>query len=401
MGCFTAPSDPGPGPAGGPWAASCGPARCVTQCPARAEVRHGRPLPQMRHWPPRRRGTDVAGPGGRTRSLGPCPRLPGLARGHRPWLKRPQSHTSETTILTQPVKVPGTRDPVPGPQTPGGRPRSLARSGAAEGRPPPQPPAQAVLDPALLPLPDGRRLVGRPEHGEAAAPAGRAGSSWGNPGSCAPRLLAPARPSQSAGTLPPRAATRGRVPVPAGAPPRSGTGVIRHAARPQRDPLRSPTGRRTEARRGEAPRPRSRAADRGPAHLVQALHSSVGWAPRCSLRRWSILGWPGALQGGASRGGQDLAHAPTHTPSTTRVQTRTRADTRTRTACSHLQDERAGRGPRGRAAGSVLVAVHLHPPPPEGAGPPARHREPAGRRPRSRGARRLGGLAGHTRMKHA
>lgn len=278
----------------------------------------------MRHWPPRRRGTDVAGPGGRTRSLGPCPRLPGLARGHRPWLKRPQSHTSETTILTQPVKVPGTRDPVPGPQTPGGRPRSLARSGAAEGRPPPQPPAQAVLDPALLPLPDGRRLVGRPEHGEAAAPAGRAGSSWGNPGSCAPRLLAPARPSQSAGALPPRAATRGRVPVPAGAPPRSGTGVIRHAARPQRDPLRSPTGRRTEARRGEAPRPRSRAADRGPAHLVQALHSSVGWAPRCSLRRWSILGWPGALQGGASRGGQDLAHAPTHTPSTTRVQTRTR-----------------------------------------------------------------------------
>lgn len=324
MGCFTAPSDPGPGPAGGPWAASCGPARCVTQCPARAEVRHGRPLPQMRRWPPRGRGTDVAGPGGRTRSLGPCPRLPGLARRHRPWLKRPQSHTSETTILTQPVKVPGTRDPVPGPQTPGGRPRSLARSGAAEGRPPPQPPAQAVLDPALLPLPDGRRLVGRPEHGEAAAPAGRAGSSWGNPGSCAPRLLAPARPSQSAGALPPRAATRGRVPVPAGAPPRSGTGVIRHAARPQRDPLRSPTGRRTEARRGEAPRPRSRAADRGPAHLVQALHSSVGWAPRCSLRRWSILGWPGALQGGASRGGQDLAHAPTHTPSTTRVQTRTR-----------------------------------------------------------------------------
>lgn len=323
MGCFTAPSDPGPGPAGGPWAASCGPARCVTQCPARAEVRHGRPLPQMRHWTPRRRGTDVAGPGGRTRSLGPCPRLPGLSRRHRPWLKRPQSHTSETTILTQPVKVPGTRDPVPGPQTPGGRPRSLARSGAAEGRPPPQPPAQAVLDPALLPLPDGRRLVGRPEHGEAAAPAGRAGSSWGNPRSCAPRLLAPARPSQSAGALPPRAATRGRVPVPAGAPPRSGTGVIRHAARPQRDPLRSPTGRRTEARRGEAPRPRSRAADRGPAHLVQALHSSVGWAPRCSLRRWSILGWPGALQGGASRG-QDLAHAPTHTPSTTRVQTRTR-----------------------------------------------------------------------------
>lgn len=320
MGCFTAPSDPGPGPAGGPWAASCGPARCVTQCPARAEVRHGRPLPQMRHWTPRRRGTDVAGPGGRTRSLGPCPRLPGLARRHRPWLKRPQSHTSETTILTQPVKVPGTRDPVPGPQTPGGRPRS----GAAEGRPPPQPPAQAVLDPALLPLPDGRRLVGRPEHGEAAAPAGRAGSSWGNPGSCAPRLLAPARPSQSAGALPPRAATQGRVPVPAGAPPRSGTGVIRHAARPQRDPLRSPTGRRTEARRGEAPRPRSRAADRGPAHLVQALHSSVGWAPRCSLRRWSILGWPGALQGGASRGGHDLAHTPTHTPSTTRVQTRTR-----------------------------------------------------------------------------
>lgn len=323
MGCFTAPSDPGPGPAGGPWAASCGPARCVTQCPARAEVRHGRLLPQMRHWTPRRRGTDVAGPGGRTRSLGPCPQLPGLARRHRPWLKRPQSHTSETTILTQPVKVPGTRDPVPGPQTPGGRPRSLARSGAAEGRPPPQPPAQAVLDPALLPLPDGRRLVGRPEHGEAAAPAGRAGSSWGNPRSCAPRLLAPARPSQSAGALPPRAATRGRVPVPAGAPPRSGTGVIRHAARPQRDPLRSPTGRRTEARRGEAPRLRSRAADRGPAHLVQALHSSVGWAPRCSLRRWSILGWPGALQGGASRG-QDLAHAPTHTPSTTRVQTRTR-----------------------------------------------------------------------------
>lgn len=315
--------------------------------------------------------------------------------------EKAQSHTSETTILTQPVKVPGTRDPVPGPQTPGGRPRSLARSGAAEGRPPPQPPAQAVLDPALLPLPDGRRLVGRPEHGEAAAPAGRAGSSWGNPRSCAPRLLAPARPSQSAGALPPRAATWGRVPVPAGAPPRSGTGVIRHAARPQRDPLRSPTGRRTEARRGEAPRPRSRAADRGPAHLVQALHSSVGWAPRCSLRRWSILGWPGALQGGASRGGQDLAHAPTHMPSTTRVQTRTRADTRTRTAWSHLQDERAGRGPRGRAAGSVLAAVHLHPPPPEGAGPPARHREPAGRRPRSGGARRLGGLAGHTRMKHA
>lgn len=329
MGCFTAPSDPGPGPAGGPWAASCGPARCVTQCPARAEVRHGRPLPQMRHWTPRRRGTDVAGPGGRTRSLGPCPRLPGLARRHRPWLKRPQSHTSETTILTQPVKVPGTRDPVPGPQTPGGRPRSLARSGAAEGRPPPQPPAQAVLDPALLPLPDGRRLVGRPEHGEAAAPAGRAGSSWGNPGSCAPHPLAPARPSQLAGALPPRAATRGRVPVPAGAPPRSGTGVIRHAARPQRDPLRSPTGRRTEARRGEAPRPRSRAADRGPAHLVQALHSSVGWAPRCSLRRWSILGWPGALQGGASRG-QDLAHAPTHTPST-------RVQTRTRPTCAHAR----------------------------------------------------------------
>lgn len=32
------------------------------------------------------------------------------------------------------------------------------------------------------------------------------------------------------------------------------------------------------------------------AHLVQALHSSVGWAPRCSRRKWSILGWPGALQ---------------------------------------------------------------------------------------------------------
>lgn len=48
-------------------------------------------------------------------------------------------------------------------------------------------------------------------------------------------------------------------------------------------------------------------------HLVQDLHSSVGKAPRCSLRRWSILGWPVAL---ADEGGGDQSpppHAHTHT----------------------------------------------------------------------------------------
>lgn len=47
----------------------------------------------------------------------------------------------------------------------------------------------------------------------------------------------------------------------------------------------------------------------GAAHLVQALHSSVGWAPRCSLRRWSILGWPGALLG---EGRAEVDQGPAH-----------------------------------------------------------------------------------------
>lgn len=41
------------------------------------------------------------------------------------------------------------------------------------------------------------------------------------------------------------------------------------------------------------------------AHLVQDLHSSVGYAPKCSRRRWSILGCPGAL--GRRRRGTFLA----------------------------------------------------------------------------------------------
>lgn len=63
--------------------------------------------------------------------------------------------------------------------------RAGAGSGAAEGHAPPEPPAQAVLDPALLPLLDSRRLVGRLEHGDTAAPAGRAADGcWGG---CCPR----------------------------------------------------------------------------------------------------------------------------------------------------------------------------------------------------------------------
>lgn len=50
-----------------------------------------------------------------------------------------------------------------------------AQSRVAEGHPPPETPTHAVLDPPLFPLLDGRRLIGRPEHGDAAAPAGRAG----------------------------------------------------------------------------------------------------------------------------------------------------------------------------------------------------------------------------------
>lgn len=43
-------------------------------------------------------------------------------------------------------------------------------SGVAEGHPPPQPPAQAVFDPALLPLLHRRHFVGRFQHRNAAAP---------------------------------------------------------------------------------------------------------------------------------------------------------------------------------------------------------------------------------------
>lgn len=55
-------------------------------------------------------------------------------------------------------------------------------SRAAEGQPAPQPPTQAVLDPALLPLFHSRGLVGGPEHGDTAAPTGRGGSAAGGPG---------------------------------------------------------------------------------------------------------------------------------------------------------------------------------------------------------------------------
>lgn len=44
------------------------------------------------------------------------------------------------------------------------------QSRAAEGHPPPEPPTQAVLDPALFPLFDGCCLVGRLEHGNTATP---------------------------------------------------------------------------------------------------------------------------------------------------------------------------------------------------------------------------------------
>lgn len=167
------------------------------------------------------------GHGARAWGFRPCPQLPGLSRGRWPRLTSPASHTSETTIVTHPVQVPGVQDTVPseGTAAPARRPQAAGPgpgpSGAAQGQPPPQPPAQAVLDPALLPLPDGRRLVGRPEHGEAAAPAGRAGSSWGTPREAAPGAasLPHALPSGAAGALPPRAATRGRGPGPAGAPP--------------------------------------------------------------------------------------------------------------------------------------------------------------------------------------
>lgn len=49
------------------------------------------------------------------------------------------------------------------------------QSRAAEGHPPPEPPTQAVLDPALFPLFDGCCLVGRLEHGNTATPADRRG----------------------------------------------------------------------------------------------------------------------------------------------------------------------------------------------------------------------------------
>lgn len=172
-------------------------------------------------------GVTSLGHGARAWGFRPCPQLPGLSRGRWPRLTNPASHTAETTIVTHPVQVPGVQDTVPseGTAAPARRPQAAGPgpgpSGAAQGQPPPQPPAQAVLDPALLPLPDGRRLVGRPEHGEAAAPAGRAGSSWGTPWEAAPGAasLPHALPSGSAGALPPRAATRGGGPGPAGAPP--------------------------------------------------------------------------------------------------------------------------------------------------------------------------------------
>lgn len=108
----------------------------------------------------------------------------------------------------------------------------------------------------------------------------------------------------------------------------------------------------------------------GSAHLVQALHSSVGWAPRCSLRRWSILGWPGALEDGGSGGGQGPAHGPMpmhlcHTP--TDVLTRTHAQMGTHTcrhgAISKTKHVRRTQSSRQRACGCA-------PTPPEGAGPP-------------------------------
>lgn len=45
-------------------------------------------------------------------------------------------------------------------------------SGVAEGHLPPQPPTQAVLDPALLPLLHCCHLVGRLQHGDTATPGG-------------------------------------------------------------------------------------------------------------------------------------------------------------------------------------------------------------------------------------
>lgn len=45
-----------------------------------------------------------------------------------------------------------------------------ALSGIAERHPPPQPPTQAVLDPALLPLLHRRDFVGRFQHGNTATP---------------------------------------------------------------------------------------------------------------------------------------------------------------------------------------------------------------------------------------
>lgn len=116
----------------------------------------------------------------------------------------------------------------------------------------------------------------------------------------------------------------------------------------------------TEAH-GGSPTPEATAAGRGggvrgAAHLVQDLHSSVGWAPRCSLRRWSILGWPGALQEGGSGGDRGPAHVCTNTHTCQHAGT---ADARTHM----LHDEARVPHACGRAPGSELVAVHLPPTP--------------------------------------
>lgn len=128
-------------------------------------------------------------------------------------------------------------------------------SRAAEGQPAPQPPTQAVLDPALLPLFHSRGLVGGPEHGDTAAPTGRGGSAAGGPG----------RGPSTAPHCPPEASLwrhrAGQVCPAPGPGCRNGW-------------LSLPLPRRPRCGNpGLAEPPLSHTPE---AHLVHALHSSVG-----------------------------------------------------------------------------------------------------------------------------
>lgn len=109
----------------------------------------------------------IAGPGGQENFIGPTFRshrpkgeteddIPNLDRGIRTVIfQRVNTQTNSFELCVWPGCDHGTRGPC---------------SGTAEGHSPPQPPTQAVLDPALLPLFHGRGLVGRPQHGDTATP---------------------------------------------------------------------------------------------------------------------------------------------------------------------------------------------------------------------------------------